>query len=107
MKKQKKLQDFRDYVVEDLKKHPETIPVYLEVSLEEYEKDGDIAALLLAIRTIAEAKGRISDLARETHLSRQNLYKIFSNKVSPRFNTLTAILRSLGFTLSLKKIDAA
>ena len=105
--KKRNLLKFREYLTEDLKSDPEKVSVYLEVALDEYEKDGDLGALLLALRTIAEAKGRISDLARKTHLSRQNLYKIFSNKVSPRFNTLAVILRALGYSLCLKKIDAA
>jgi len=98
---------FREYLADDLNRDPEKVSVYLAVALDEYEKDGDLGALLLALRTIAEAKGRISDLARKTHLSRQNLYKIFANKVNPRFNTLALILRALGYSLCLKKIDAA
>jgi probable addiction module antidote protein len=60
-----------------------------------------------AIQRVAEAKGGISKLAEKTQLNRQNLYKIFSNKISPRFDTLTKILRALGFTFSLKSFDTS
>ena len=48
--------DFRDYHIEKLQ-DPEDARVYLDVALEEYEKDGDTEALLLALRDIAEAQG--------------------------------------------------
>lgn len=75
---------------------------YLELAIEEYQKDGNTKALMRAIQRVAEAKGGISKLAQETNLNRQNLYRIFSNQTSPRFDTITKILRALGYTFSLK-----
>jgi probable addiction module antidote protein len=80
---------------------------YLELAIEEYQEDGDTKSLMRAIQRVAEAKGGISKLAEKTQLNRQNLYKIFSNKISPRFDTLTKILRALGFTFSLKSFDTS
>lgn len=75
---------------------------YLELAIEEYQKDGNTKALMRAIQRVAEAKGGISKLAQETNLNRQNLYRIFSNQTSPRLDTITKILRALGYTFSLK-----
>lgn len=81
--------------------------LYLDTAIEEYEKDGDARALLLAIKRVAEAQGGISKLAKETNLNRQNLYKIFNSKISPRFSTLTKILKALGYSITIKKMDSA
>lgn len=107
MKKPDKLQNFRDYLIDDLKKNPDEVAVYLEVSLEEFEKDGDIKALLLALRTVAEVQGGLGVLAQKTGLNRQNLYKIFGNKVTPKFSTILLIIKGLGYTFTLKKVAAA
>lgn len=106
MKKPNELQNFRDYLIEDLKKNPDEISVYLEVSLEEFEHDGDLRALLLALRTVAEVMGGLGILAEKTGLNRQNLYKIFSNKVTPKFSTILLIIKGLGYSFALKKAAA-
>ena len=43
--------------------------IFLDVALEEYEKDGDTEAFLLALRDVAEAQGGIGKLAERTNLS--------------------------------------
>ncbi len=50
---------FRDVLIEDLK-NPEEAKAYLEVALEEYEQDGDMEALLMALRHVAEAQGNVN-----------------------------------------------
>ena len=46
---------FRDYHIEQLR-DPEDAKIYLSTALEDYEKDKDIDALLLAVRDITEAQ---------------------------------------------------
>lgn len=98
-----KFQTWDEFMHKQLTANPEEIMTYLDVSLEEYEKDGDIDALLIAIKRVAEVKGGITELAKKTNLSRQNLYKIFSHKVNPRFDTITKILNVLGYRFAIRK----
>lgn len=97
------LQNWDDFMQDKLSKNPEDIMLYLDVCLEEFENDGDIDALLLAIKRVAEVKGGITELAQKTNLSRQNLYKIFSHKVNPRFDNIVKILNALGYRFTIKK----
>jgi DNA-binding phage protein len=46
---------FRDYVKEKMK-DPEEAVIYLNTALEEFEKDQDSDAILLALQTVADAK---------------------------------------------------
>ena len=46
---------FKDYHIEQLR-DPEDAKIYLSVALEDYEKDGDIDAFLLAVRDVVEAQ---------------------------------------------------
>ena len=107
MNKNNKYQTLDEFTKEYLKESPENMIGYLETALEEFENDGDLDALLLAIKRISELKGGITELAKKTNLSRQNLYKIFSHKVNPRFDTLLKILKALGYTFSIKKLAKA
>lgn len=57
--------NFRDYLLKDLAK-PEFAKHYLEISVENYQKDGEIEILLQAIRDVVEAQGGIEKLAAST-----------------------------------------
>ncbi|MCP5108906.1 MAG: putative addiction module antidote protein [bacterium] len=99
------MRDFRDYVKDKLK-DPEEAVSYLNTALEEYEKDQDGDAFLLALRTVAEARGGLTELARKTNLNRQNLYRTLSKKGNPRLNTLETVLHGLGFRLSIVPVES-
>ena len=64
--------NFRDYLLKDLAE-PGFAKQYLEVSLENYEKDQDINMLARALRNVVEAQGGIERLAVETNSDLQNL----------------------------------
>ena len=51
----RKMRKYRDYLIEELS-DPEEAIVYLEVSIEEYQKDGDTVAFLIALQSIAKAQ---------------------------------------------------
>jgi len=75
---------------------PEMIHEYLKAAFEEE----DIKLLLTAIGNVAKAKG-MSEIAKETNLSRQNLYKALSANSSPKFETVKKIIEALGYKLAL------
>jgi len=60
--------------------------------------DGDLDELLLAIGDIAKAKGMVQ-IAKDTGLGRESLYKSFSAGAKPRFDTVLKVLNSLGVRL--------
>lgn len=85
---------------------PNEASEYLKASLDEYKKDGNIEAFLIAIRTVADAQGGITELARKTELNRQSLYRTLSKNGNPRLKTLDIILNSLGFKLTIEPISS-
>jgi len=72
----------------------EVIAEYLSQILE----DGDLDELLSAIGDIAKAKG-MTQIAKETGLGRESLYKSFSAGSKPRFDTVMRVLNSFGVKL--------
>lgn len=98
-----KTRKFNDYLTESLK-DPKEASAYLNVALEEYKKDNNAEAFLLALRDVAQARGGINKLAQKTKLNRQNLYRALSGKGNPQLVTLGNILNGLGFHFSIEPI---
>jgi probable addiction module antidote protein len=79
--------------VEHLKDEADMV-AYLEAALEE----GDPAVVTAALGDIARAKG-MSEVARETGLGRESLYKALSAQGNPEFSTVLKVVRALGLRL--------
>ena len=95
---------FKDYHIEQLR-DPEDAKIYLSVALEDYEKNEDIDAFLLAVRDVAEAQGGISKLAERLSLTDDGLNKVLSENGNPQLNTIRKILYELGFKLSIEALE--
>jgi probable addiction module antidote protein len=57
--------------------------------------------LMRSIGIIAKARG-MTRIAKETGLSRENLYKSLSNNGNPQFETVVLVLKALGLRLSVE-----
>ncbi|MEL6470318.1 MAG: addiction module antidote protein [Cyanobacteria bacterium J06623_4] len=73
--------------------------MYLEACLEEA---GDDPALIIhALGAIARAKN-MSQLSRDTGLSREGLYKALSLEGNPTFATVAKVAKALGLKLTVQ-----
>jgi probable addiction module antidote protein len=102
----KKLRSHDEVVLEQLQ-NPEMAKSYLDVALEEYEQDGDLAFFLEALRNVVEAREGMTSLAEKTGLNRQNLYRVLSSEGNPELRTISLILHHLGYRLSVQPIHAS
>src|SRR5437868_7809924 len=84
------------YDVAEHLRTPKEMAAYLEACLE--EADGDAAFIAKALGDIARAKG-MTQVARETGLSRESLYKALSGDRSPSFDTILKVIQALGLRL--------
>ena len=75
--------------------------MYIEAMLE----DGDIRAVPIALRTIADCVGGVGALAQKTKLPSETLHRALFEKGSPRINTLAMVLAAFGFRFSVQSID--
>jgi probable addiction module antidote protein len=73
------------------------LAAYLEACIE--EADGDAAFIAKALGDIARAQG-MTQIARDTGLSRESLYKALSGERSPSFDTILKVISALGLKLS-------
>ena len=82
-------------VAEHLRK-PEEMAAYLEDCIE--EADGDAAFIAKALGDIARAQG-MTQVARDSGLSRESLYKALSGERSPSFDTILKVVSALGLKM--------
>jgi len=84
----------RPYDAAEYLETAEDMAAYLEAALE----DGDPAVVMHALGTIARARG-MSQIARDTGLGRESLYKALSPDGNPEFATVLKVVRALGLKL--------
>ena len=88
----------------DVAEHLETeedMASYLEAALGE----GDAALIAAALGDIARAKG-MSQVARESGLGRESLYKALSPAGNPEFATILRVVAALGLQLHVAPLSA-
>ena len=84
------------YDVAEHLRSPEEMAAYLEACFE--EANGDAAFIAKALGNIARAKG-MAQVARDSGLSRESIYKALSGERSPDFDTILKVVGALGLTL--------
>jgi probable addiction module antidote protein len=84
------------YDVAEHLRNPEEMAAYLEACFE--EANGDASFIAKAIGDIARAKG-MSQIAHDTGLSRESLYKALSGNRNPNFGTILKVISALGLKL--------
>ena len=75
---------------------PERVAAYLDAAFD----DGDPALIAAALGDVARAKG-MSQVARDTGLAREALYRGLSDKGNPQLGTVLDVLKTLGLRLSV------
>lgn len=79
----------------------EKIAAYMDAVLEQ----GDPALVTHALGIAARARG-MAQIARETGLSRESLYRALSAEGNPELGTVLKVLKALGVRLSAVPADA-
>jgi len=78
------------------------IAAYLSEALE----TGDVSFIADALGVIARAKG-MSQIANDTNLSRESLYRALSSEGNPEFATVMSVVKALGLRLTASPLGGA
>jgi len=90
---------YEPWLIERLK-NPLEAAAYLEAVLE----DGDQAAIMLALRQVAQARGGVEKIARKAKLTREATYKMLSKSGNPELRSLSAVLKATGLRIAVKPL---
>ncbi|MGZ0786584.1 addiction module antidote protein [Pseudomonas saponiphila] len=77
-------------------KSPEDMVAYLDACFEEDTGDGKL--IRAALNDIARARG-MTQIARDTGLGRESLYKALGSQGNPEFATIIKVMKALGLKL--------
>ena len=91
---------FEDWLINQLR-DPAEAAAYLEAVIE----DGDQAAIMLALRQVAQAQGGLAKIARKANLTREATYRMLSKSGNPELRSLTAVLKATGLRIAVKPIE--
>lgn len=87
-----------DFDVADFLDSPDDMASYLDAWLQEHPDDA--AGIARAIGNVARASG-MTDIARETGLSRESLYRALGGEGNPTLATVVKVLGALGLRLQV------
>lgn len=82
-------------------------PAYALELLNSILEDGDQGELLIVLRQMAKAFGGVQSVAEKANLNPTQLYRTLSEEGNPALSSLTAILKAMGFRLSVERVRAA
>lgn len=87
-----------DYDVADYLTSAERVAAYLELAFEE----GDPKGIATALGNVARAKG-MTQLAKDTGITREALYRALGTDGNPTLATFTAVLDALGLKMRIDR----
>ena len=100
----RKLRTWREVLIEQLAADWEAAIDYLQVTVEDYQVDGDTPLFMLGLWTFVESQGGIVEVAKKTGIAPESLSAILSSDDPPRIDTLGTILNAFGWRLSIEPL---
>ena len=98
-----KMRTWRECLIEQIADQKSAI-AYLQAILEDYQIYKNPAVVQRSLRTVVEAQGGVSELAKQIDMDPQILSKIISNDDTPLIEALGIVLKALGYQLSIQPI---
>lgn len=102
MDKKIKVADLPVFDAVDYLKTEQDCAEYLSIVLE----DGDPTLLAAALGDVARARG-MSQVARDSGLTREGLYKALSTQGNPSFATVMKVMHAMGLQISVQPVAHA
>jgi len=99
--------DWREYCIERFAKNWEEAIGYLQLTLEEYQEDGDTPVFLLGLRTFVASQGGVAKLAKQVELEPAALAALLSGEEALPLETFARLLKALGCRLTIEPLSEA
>ena len=88
--------NWREYQIRRLANDPESAIAYLQLTLEEYDADGDLPFFLKELRVFIESQGGVSELSKRMGIDTETLLNMFSNEDATQLvDTFSSLLNML------------
>ena len=98
------MKTLKDYFKEQFS-NSDNVKEYINAALELYFEDHNKELFLASLKELIQAKGGVTEFSRHTHINRQHIYKMLSDKGNPSFDNIGLILSALGLKLQVNSIN--
>ena len=103
----KEFRTWREVLIEQLAADWEAAIDYLQVTVEDYQVDGNTRLFMVGLRTFVESQGGIAELSKKAGIPSESLSKVLSGDEPPRIDTLGVILNAFGWRLTIEPLEKA
>lgn len=95
------MKKFDDYIKEQFKDEGE-ITAFINAALEQYFEDHNKELFLATLKEVVIVRGGVAEIARQSHINRQHVYRMLSSKGNPSFENIGSLLMALGLKLKVE-----
>ena len=95
------MQKFENYL-KDQFQDEENVKEYINAALEQYFEDYNKELFLASLKEVIKANGGVTEFSKQTHINRQHIYKMLSDKGNPSFDNIGSLLIALGLKLQVE-----
>jgi probable addiction module antidote protein len=95
------MKKFNDYIKEQFKDEGE-ITAFINAALEQYFEDHNKELFLATLKEVVIVRGGVTEIARQSHINRQHVYRMLSSKGNPSFENIGSLLMALGLKLKVE-----
>lgn len=103
----RKLRTWREYLIKRLASDRERASGYLQAAFEDCQKYEKPAVFLLALQTVVESQGGISELSKQIDVPVETISEILNSNELPRLEVLSVFLNALECQISIPSAEAA
>lgn len=103
----KEFRTWREVLIEQLAADWEAAIDYLQVTVEDYQVDGNTRLFTVGLQTFVESQGGIAEVAKKIGIAPESLSEILVNDDPPRIDTLGVILKAFGWRLTIAPLENA
>ena len=80
----------------------ENVKEYINAALEQYFEDHNKELFLASLKEVIQAKGGVTEFSKHSHINRQHIYRMLSDKGNPSFENIGSLLIALGLKLQVE-----
>ena len=95
------MQNLNNYL-KDQFQNEENVKEYINAALGQYFEDHNKELFLASLKEVIQAKGGVAEFSKHTHINRQHIYKMLSDKGNPSFDNIGSLLIALGLKLQVE-----
>ena len=99
--KTRKFPTYEEVIIKRLKSNSALVESYLQETINEYNEEENLEALIYSFSLVAEAIGGVKKVAEKSKIDYKNLCKIFANKQIPKADNFLKLIKAFDVKLAL------